>query len=282
MNGTSNTESSLARSVSSELAFLLKQISDSLKQSNDIKKYLVQVQKAFDKSDIVALEALLQKKTRDNLAASYPVARDTLEKLSLYVRRESQEIFASLSGRFQAYCDSQGISLRGKFPKLTVDNLLDIELYEQKHSAKIGTIFLRTLDWEKIRTTMDLERDRIWAREFNPGRFRDQLSNIYTELLKAKPNPVGWVRLEDVYQALKARTQKNNPNWKAGGRLVAYYRDEYSADLSKLWQAQASRRLGSPEIELSGIRDPRLSYKVILPDGQIGSYGHMRPKKEED
>jgi hypothetical protein len=280
MDGINNTESSLTKSVGSELAFLLKIISDSLKNDNDIKRYLMQLQKAFDNSNMVALEALLHKKTRDNLIASYPSASETLEKLSFYLKRESQEIFTSLSSRFQDYCDGQKLSLRGKFPKLTIDNLLDIELDEQKHSATIGTTFLKTLNWEKIRTTIDVERVRIWNRTFDPSSFRNQLLDIYIELIKIKPNPVGWVRLEDVYQILKVNAQKNNPNWKVGGRLVAYYKDEFSADLSKLWHAQTTQRPGSPQIEFSGIRDPRLSYKLVLPDGQIGSYGHMRPDKE--
>jgi hypothetical protein len=281
MNPKGNGEGSLAKSIDSELVYLLKEVSADIKQRNDMKRYLVQMKKAFDKPDIAALGSLLaQKNKRNTLAASFPTASDTLEKLSLYFRRESEETFTSLSRRFKEYCEGQKVSLRGAFPKLTVDNLLEIELLEEKHSAKIGTTFLRTLEWEKIRTAIEQERKRIWARDFDAHRFGDELIAIHAELIRIKPNPVGWVRLEDVYQTLKDRIQRGNPNWKGGGRLVAYYKDEFSADLSKLWRAQASQKFGFPKIELSGIRDPRLSYKIVLPDGKIGSYGHIRPDKE--
>ncbi|MBM4135602.1 MAG: hypothetical protein FJ241_02100 [Nitrospira sp.] len=218
---------------------------------------------------------------KDQLLTSYPIAKEMLEKLSIDVKRRSEQVFSSLFSRFQEYCGNNKIHLRGKLPKLFVDRLLEVEMDENKQTAKIGTIFLKTLDWEKIRGAIDRERHRIWDREFDPTSFRDRLLNVHLEIIKIKPNPVGWVRLEDVYQSLKRNIQQKNPNWKKGGRLVAYYKDEFSADLSKLWKAQVSRKFDSPHIELSGIRDPRLSYKIVLPDGKIESYGHMRPKKEE-
>jgi len=65
-------------------------------------------------------------------------------------------------------------------------------------------------------------------------------------------------------------------------RLVAYYKDEFCADLSKLWKAQKQNDINIPHLELSGIRDNRLSYKVTLPDGKIELYGHIRPPKEKN
>ena len=112
------------------------------------------------------------------------------------------------------------------------------------------------------------------------GKKRVELIDLYKEIILIKPNPVGWLRLEDIYQGLKNRVQVNNPAWNTGGRLVAYYKDEFSADLSNLWRAQTSERLGPPHIEFSGIRDPRFAYKVVLPGSQIGLYGHMRPVKD--
>lgn len=275
-----NNESSLAKLIGSELDYLLKQIEADVKQRSSIKKYLSQVRKAFEQSDAETLNRLLLRQMKDELLTSYPIARGTLEKLSIDVRRHSEQVFSSLFNRFQEYCENKKISLRGKMPKLIIDALLEVNLDEKKQTAKIGTIFLKTLDWEKIHVAIDRERHRIWDRDFDSISFRDSLLNVHSELLKIKPNPVGWVRLEDVYQSLKRDIQQKNPNWKKGGRLVAYYKDELSADLSKLWKAQISQKIGSPHIELSGIRDPRLSYKVVLPDGQIESYGHMRPKRE--
>ena len=69
-----------------------------------------------------------------------------------------------------------------------------------------------------------------------------------------------------------------NPDWKKGGRLIPYYKDEFSVDLSLLWQAQASNLIDQPLFEFSAIRDPRRSYKVLQPDQNIGFYGFLRPK----
>lgn len=275
-----NNESSLTKLILSELSRLLQKVEEDIKQRNSIKKYLSEMKKAYERSDNEILIKLISKQTIERLISLYPTARETTEKFSIDVRRRSEEAFSSLFSRFQEYCGNNKISLQGKLPKLFVDYLLEVQLDENKQTAKIGTIFLKTLDWEKIRVAIDRERHRIWEREFNPTSFRDHLLNVRLEIIEVKPNPVGWVKLEDVYQSLKKDIQQKNPNWKKGGRLVAYYKDEFSADLSKLWKAQISQKIGSPHIELSGIRDPRLSYRVVLPDGQIQLYGHMRPKKD--
>jgi hypothetical protein len=97
--------------------------------------------------------------------------------------------------------------------------------------------------------------------------------------MRVSPNPTGWAPLEGIYQILKQQAESENPDWRKGGRLIAYYKDEFSADLSLLWEAQALKRLNSPHIELSSIRDPRRAYKVIQPDRNIGFYGFLRPKE---
>lgn len=275
-----NNESSLARLILSELSGLLQEVKLDTKQRNAVKKYLSQMKKAYERSDTETLSRLLLKPTKNELSSLYPSANETLEKLLIDVRRRSEQVFLSLFDRFEEYCESEKISLRGKMPKIFVDHLLEIYMDEKKQTAKIGIVFLKTLNWGKIRVALDRERHRIWDREFNPVSFRDNLSSIHSALLKIKPNPVQWVRLDDVYQSLKRQTHERNPDWKKGGRLVAYYKDEFSADLSKLWKTQINQKIDLPHIELSGIRDPRLSYKIVLPDGDIGLYGFMRPKKE--
>lgn len=280
MNILDNNESSLAKLTLSELSRLLQEVEKDIKQRNSIKKYLSKMKKAYERSDSEILIKLLSKQAKEQLMSLYPRARETMEKLSVDIRRHSEQAFSSLFSRFQEYCSNHKIHLQGKLPKLFVDRLLEVELNENKQTAKIGTVFLKNLDWEKIRVAIDRERHRIWYREFDPTSFRDNLLSVYSDIIKVKPNPVGWVRLEDVYQSLKRDIQQKNPNWKKEGRLVAYYKDEFSADLSKLWEVQISQKISSPHIELSGIRDPRLSYKIVLPDGKIESYGYMRPKKE--
>ncbi len=273
-------ESALTRSILSELSRLLQEVERDTKQRSSIKKYLSGIKKAYERLDTETLNKLLLKQKKGQLLSLYPTSRETLEKLLIDIKRYSEQIFSSLFTRFQEYCENNKIHLQGTLPKLFVDKLLVVELDEKKQTAKIGTSYLKTLDWEKILVAMDRERHRIWSRDFDPISFRDQLLNVHLEIIKVKPNPVGWVQLKDVYQILKRYIQQKNPHWKKGGRLVAYYKDEFSADLSKLWKAQIAQKIGSPYIELSGIRNPRLSYKVLLPDGIIESYGYMRPKKE--
>ena len=280
MTSTDYNESSLGNLILSELSGLLKEIETDVKQRNLVKKYLSDIKRACERSDMDALTRILMRKTKEQLFSLYPLSRGSIEKILLDIKRHSEEALAVLYRRFQEYCNNRGISIQGKMPKFVLDHLLEVQIDPSRQSAKVGTIYLPTLDWEKIRNSIDRERKRIWDRPYDPGSFRDKLLQAYDQILKLKPNPVGWARLEDIYQFLKREIEQKNPNWKKEGRLVSYYRDEFSADLSKLWKAQVKQEITPPHMELSGIRDPRLSYKVVLPDGQIASFGHMRPKKE--
>ncbi len=280
MNFTINDESFLTKSISSELANLLKELEADAKIRNAFKKYISEVLKAYERSSIDNLTNLLSKPVKDKLLLTYPSSKETFENLSVDIKRHSESAITSLYENILEYCNNHGLSLRGKMPRLIIDGLLEIIIDDNNQTAKVGTIFIHTLNWEKIQIALDRERQRIWGRPFDAASFRDDLLEILSNLLKIKANPVGWVRLEDVYRTLKKMAQEKNPNWKTGGRLVAYYKDEFSADLSNLWNAQVNRKIEYPLIEMSSIRDPRLSFKVVMPDGQIGSYGYIRKKKE--
>lgn len=270
---------SLSEVITSDLKELIRQVDSDRRQKIALKKYLLQVQKAFQKDCAEDLSKLLSSRNKDQLTMHYPVTREIFERLSVYAKRKFERFFISFFNRFEAYCQENKFSLRGRMPNLIIDDLLEVKFDESKSTVKIGVTFIKTLEWEKIRSVVDHEIARIWKREFNPTVYRDLLIKIYTDVMKIKPNPVGWVRLEDVYQAIKSHIVKENPNWKQGGRLSAYYKDEFSADLSKFWAAQASGKINPPYFEFSAIRDPRLSYKIILPDRQKLSYGHLRPAK---
>ncbi len=149
-----------------------------------------------------------------------------------------------------------------------------------KGRTKIGILSITTLKWSRVLEALESERARLWKRGFKATLFRDQLVQAYQELEGAVPRPTGWTSLEGVYQILKREKEKKDPDWKKGGRLVAYYKDEFSVDLSLLWRAQASKEVGLPHIELSAIRDPRRAYKVLQPDSNIGFFGFLRPRGE--
>jgi len=276
----SNSESNLEKSVVDELSHLGKLVEADAKRTAAHRKYLSQVVKAFEHGDSRVVLKLLANDTRGSVSSLYPAAKETFEKLGIWARRNTDTNVGIMQGKFEEYCQKHGAVLRGRLPRLSIDSLLDIEVNEVARTAKIGSVFLRGVDWQKVELTLERERRRIWGRDFDPTHFRDDLESVHAMLLRLKPNLIGWARLEDVYQELKRRAQERNPEWKVGGRLVAYYKDEFSADLSMLWRAQASQGISPPHIELSGIRDPRLSYKVVLSAGRVEHYGHLRPRRE--
>jgi hypothetical protein len=273
-------ESNLEKSIVAELSQLGKTIELNVKQATAHKKYISQLVKAFESGDSQSVTKLLRNDVRASVITVYPVAKETFEKLGIWTKRITDADLASMQSKFEEYCQKRGLGLRGRLPKMVVDELLGIEINETARTAKIGSVFLRGLDWHKVESTLEKERQRIWQRGIQPSRFRDDLISVHNRLLRIKPNPVGWVRLEDVYQELKRLAEEGNPEWKSGGRLVAYYKDEFSADLSMLWRAQADHVISPPYIEFSGIRDPRLSYKIVLSAGRVEQYGHIRPRRE--
>ena len=273
-------ESNLEKSIEDELNQLNKQVEDDIKRISDYKKYLAKTTKAYKNKDNQALSKLLTNDARGKVSAFYPTGKETFEKLVIWVKRSMDMNLGLIQSKLEEYCQNHGAILKGKLPRVTIDILLDVEVNEAKHTAKVGSTYLRKLEWQKLESFIDKERQRIWERGFNPTHFRDELLSAHNRLLGIKPNPVGWVRLEDIYQELKRRAEEENPKWKAGGRLIAYYKDEFSADLSMLWRAQVNNTVGLPHLELSGIRDPRLSYKVVLSAGRVEQYGHLRPRKE--
>lgn len=275
-----NYESNLEKSIEDELNQLLRLVNDDVKRITDYKKYLSKVLKSYTGKDNQAVSKLLTSDIRDKVTAFYPNSRETFEKTAIWVKRGMEMNLGLIQSKLEEYCKKHGVMLKGKLPKLSIDTLLDVEVNEAKRTAKIGSSFSRNLDWVKLELVLDRERKRIWERDVIPSVFRDELLVVHARILKLKLNPVGWVRLEDVYQELKRRQEEKNPDWKKGGRLVSYYKDEFSADLSMLWRAQANNQIDSPHVDFSGIRNPRLSYKVILSAGRIEQYGHLRPRKE--
>jgi hypothetical protein len=209
---------------------------------------------------------------------AYPQTRPTLQKLQIDVNRRLDEQFRQTCSLLEEYCRSEDIQIKSSGTKYVVDYYLEVEFDRQKGRTRIGNLSLATLKWDKVREGIDLERARLWKRKFDIVRFRDKLVKAYKQLGVTSPGATDWISLEEIYQVLKRETENENPNWNKGGRLVAYYKDEFSADLSLLWKAQASRLIDTPHIELSAIRDPRRAYKVLQPDNNLGFFGFLRPR----
>jgi len=208
----------------------------------------------------------------------YPQAKPTLQKLQIDVNRRLDEQLRQTGSQLEEYCRSENIPLKSSGTKYVVDYFTDVEIDRQKGRTRIGNLSLNTLKWAKIKEGLDLERSRLWKREFNPLTFRDKLLKAYKQLGVTSPGATDWTSLEEIYQILKRESEEENPEWNKGGRLSAYYKDEFSVDLSLLWRAQATRLLDFPHIELSAIRDSRRAYKVLQPDNNIGFFGFLRPR----
>ena len=268
----------LAEAAITGLRNLLEEISQDISRRRKCESFVRRLLAAYEKDDLDALDKQLSKEP-DSLEAIYPQAQRILHELRLDVDRRLTERFDQLARQLALYSESKGIKLKGVPPNFLVDGLIEVVLDKENKAAKIGASYIRTLDWERIQDLLDTEWERVWGRPFDATAYRDELISAYEAIMQAKPNPSGWVALNDVYQRLKEHREEQHPDWRQSGRIAGYYKDEFSADLSKLRQAQIDGSLPPPHIEFSAIRDPRRAFKVVLPDGSTANYGFLRPRR---
>jgi hypothetical protein len=270
-----NEQSHLTLSILDELEVLNKTVVIDVADREKAKKLLENIIKALRDNNIELVDQLLTK-GQHLLANVYPQSKLSLEKLQVDVNRRQEEQFRQTYLELEEYCKANRIPFKGSGTKFIVDTFIDIELDRKNTRSKIGVLSLSTIKWPKVREAIEVERTRLWHRNFNPTFFRDRLVLACKELGSTVPSPSGWISLEGVYQILKRRKENDNPDWKKGGRLVAYYKDEFSVDLSLLWEAQSRNEIRSPHIGLSAIRDIRKAFKVLQPDSNIGFFGFIR------
>jgi hypothetical protein len=271
-----NEQSHLTLAIAAELKNLAQTISTDVSERVKAKKLLENIIKAMGDNNNDLVDQLLNKGI-SQLVNTYPQTKPTLQKLQVDVNRRQEEQLRQTCNKLEEYCHNAGIPIKGSGTKYVVDTFIDVELDRKKGRTKIGILSLNTLKWPQVIEALESERARLWKRDHNATLFRDRLVRAYQELEGSSAGPSSWTSLEGVYQVLKREKEKEDLGWKKGGRLVAYYKDEFSVDLSLLWKAQASRELGKPHIELSAIRDPRRAYKVLQPDNNIGFFGFLRP-----
>jgi hypothetical protein len=268
----------LAEAAILGLRNLFDEISEDVSQRRKCESFVRRVLTAYEKDDLDALDKQLSKEP-EALERLYPKAQQILHELRLLVDRWLAERFDRLAQQLAEYSESKGRRLKGISPNFVVDGLIEVVLDKENKAAKVGASYIRTLDWERIRDLLDAEWERVWGRPFNAAAYRNELLSAYEAIMQVKPNPSGWVALNDVYQQLKEHREEQQPDWRQSGRVAGYYKDEFSADLSKLRQAQIDGSLPLPHIEFSAIRDPRRAYRVVLPDGSTANYGFLRPQR---
>ena len=271
-------QSHLTQTILAELESLSQDISGDIAQRSKARRIVTDLLKALEENNADTAARILQNRTQQ-LTEVYPRAKTTLEKLRIDLNRRQEEQLRETYSKLEEFCLAERIPLRGRPPKYTADYLLDVEFDRKKIRSKVGIQSLSTLEWSSVRDALRKERTRLWQRPFDAAGFRDRLVHAFEELERHSPSATGWAALEGIYQILKQQVESGDAGWRKGGRLVAYYKDEFSADLSRLWEAQARKQVDSPHIELSAIRDPRRAYKVVQPDRNVGLYGFVRPRE---
>ena len=260
------------------LRALFEEISNDVSERNKCKLFVKRVLAAYEKEDFDTLSKQLSKEP-NTIGQLYPKAQQTICDLQLDVDRKFDERFHRLSEQLAEYSNSKGIRLKGVSPNFVVDGLIQVVPDKKKKAVKVGASHLKSLDWNRVRNLLKTEWERVWGRSFDAVKYSDELLSAYKTIMEIKPNPSGWAPLSDVCQKLKEKREEENPNWREGGRVAGYYKDEFSADLSKLWAAQLQGSVSSSRIEFSAIRDPRKAYQVVMQGGDIANYGFLRPRQ---
>ena len=269
----------MVQTIVPSLDELLKKIGDDVAQRNKIKDSIRRLREAWSNDNFDAVGRVISSKNMQSLPRFYPEGEIMVEKIKMCLELWMDEKINRIEMQLKKYCGDSKIKLHGRSPKFIIDYLINLELNRKKNTVKIGNIYLQSLDWGKIQESIEEELKRVWERPFDYSKLYDDIILFYEKIADYERNPTGWVRLADIYQSLKTEIAKRNPDWKSKKRLVAYYKDEFSADLSKAWKAQNSDDRTDRQFEFSAIRDPRLAFKVILPDGSTASYGFIRPKR---
>ena len=269
----------MVQTIVPSLDELLKKIGDDVAQRNKIKDSIRRLREAWSNDNFDAVGRVISSKNMQSLPRFYPEGEIMVEKIKMCLELWMDEKINRIEMQLKKYCGDSKIKLHGRSPKYIIDHLINVEFNRKKNTAKVGNVYLQSLDWGKIQEGIEEERKRVWGRPFDHSKFYDDVILFYEKIANYGRNPTGWVRLADIYQSLKIEFANRNPDWKSKKRLVAYYKDEFSADLSKSWKAQNSDDRTDRQFEFSAIRDPRLAFKVILPDGSTASYGFIRPKR---
>ena len=269
----------MVQTIVPSLDELLKKIGDDVAQRNKIKDSIRRLRGAWSNDNFDAVGLVISSKNMQSLSRFYPEGEIMVEKIKICLELGMDEKINRIEMQLKKYCGDSKIKLHGRSPKYIIDHLINVEFNRKKNTAKVGNVYLQSLDWGKIQESIEEERKRVWGRPFDLSKFYDDVILFYEKIANYGRNPTGWVRLADIYQSLKIEFANRNPDWKSKKRLVAYYKDEFSADLSKSWKAQNSDDRTDRQFEFSAIRDPRLAFKVILPDGSTASYGFIRPKR---
>ncbi|MBN1830488.1 MAG: hypothetical protein JW896_00095 [Deltaproteobacteria bacterium] len=267
------------RPTSQMIISLLNDILDSITKDVServkIRSYIQSLSRSWERGDLDTVSWMIHGDIRDVLRRHYPEAGGIFEEIEPLLRQRGGQKIDEFELLLEHYCDEKGIKLTGSSPRFVVDHLIDVDFDRKRNAVMVGMSLLQNPDWAEIQRSIEGEHKRIWGRVFNFFEFYEELLMSYNDIIKNQRAYTNWAFLKDIYGEIKKRRMKGN----LIGTSIIYPRDEFSADLSKLWWAQNSGYNDNFQMEFSSNRDPRFCFEVILPDESIALYGFMRPKK---
>jgi hypothetical protein len=224
----------MAQAIVPSLDNLLKKIGDDIAQRNKIRSSLQRIREAWSKDNFDSTSRVISSKNIQDISRFYPEGEITVEKIKMCLEQEIDEKIGRIEIQLKKYCDDRQIKLHGKTPKFIIDHLINVEINRKKNTANVGNVYLQSLDWGKIKESIEEEHKRVWERPFDYSKFYNDIILFYEKIANYDRNPTGWVRLADMYQSLKTEVAKRNHNWKSKKRLIAYYKDELLATIEKV------------------------------------------------
>jgi len=240
-----------------------------------IRSFVQGLSRAWEKGDLDTVSWMVRSDIRDVLRRHYPEAEGILEEIKSLLKRHGGQEIDEFELMLEHYCDEKGIKLTGSSPGFVVDHLIHVDFDRERNAVIVGMSHLQNPEWAEVQQSVEGEHKRIWGRDFNFSEFYEDLLMSYSDIIKYQRNDTDWALLTDIYREIKKRKTEGNLT----GASITYPGDEFSADLSKLWWAQSNGHNANLQMEFSSNRDPRFSFKVILPDESTALYGFMRPKK---
>jgi hypothetical protein len=261
--------------IQSLLNHILKTISEDVSERIKIRSFVQSLSRAWERGDLDTVSWFVRKDIAEAMPRYYPEAKGLLEEIKSSLEGHGRLEIDELELMLEHYCDEKGIKLNGGSPTFVVDHFIHIVFDRKRNTVKVGLLLLQNPEWAEVAQSIEKEHKRIWGRDFDFLEFYEELLLSYENVIKYQTYDTDWVGLMDIYGEIKKQSLEGNIR----GRSAGYPKEEFSADLSKLWWAQANGLHPDLRIEFSTNRDPRFCFAVILPDETTALYGFMRPKK---
>ena len=217
--------------VMSLLNNALDRITKDVSERVKIRSFIQSLSRAWEKEDLDTVSWMARSDIRDVLRMHYPEAEGILEEIKSLLKRHGEQEIDEFEFMLEHYCDEKGIKLIGSSPRFVVDHFIHVDFDRERNTVMVGMSRLQDPEWADVQQSIEGEHKRIWGRDFNFLDFYEDLLIAYKDTVKYQGNDIDWAPLADIYQEVKKRKMEETLT----GTSITYPRDEFSADLSKLW-----------------------------------------------